>query len=101
MPKEYARPLAEGRLLLLSPFGERVKRATEGTALFRNDFVAALAERVFVAHAAPGGKIEVFCRKVLEWRKPLQTFDAPENAALIVMGARAYPGPSSNTEEKP
>jgi len=92
VPKECTGPLAEGRLLLFSPFGETVKRATEETAFFRNEFVAALADRVFVAHAARGGKTEAFCRKVLDWRKPLLTFDAPDNAALIAMGAQTYSG---------
>lgn len=86
--KECAGPIAEGRLLLLSSFGEKTKRATMKTALSRNEFVAALADRVFVAYAAPGSKTEGFCRRVLEWRKPLLTFDAPDNAALIAMGAR-------------
>ncbi len=86
-PREYAAPLADGRLLLLSPFSEKITRATEKTALFRNVFVAALAERIFVAHAVHGSKTEALCRKVLDWRKPLLTFDVPENAALIESGA--------------
>jgi predicted Rossmann fold nucleotide-binding protein DprA/Smf involved in DNA uptake len=98
VPKECTGPLAEGRLLLLSPFGEKVKRASEKTALFRNDFVAALAERVFVSYATPGRKTEAFCRKVLEWRKQVMTFDSPDNAILFGMGARSYSGPSSITE---
>ena len=89
-PDEYAGPLADGRLLILSPFGEKVTRASEKTALFRNDFVAALAERVFVAHAVRGSKTEALCRKVLEWRKPLLTFDDPENATLIELGASTF-----------
>lgn len=87
VPKECARPLAEGRLLVLSPFGEKVTRATEKTARFRNEFVTALAERVFVAHAVQGSKTEALCRKAFEWRRPLLTFNDPENAALIELGA--------------
>ena len=63
--KEYAEPISEGRLLMLSPFGEKVKRARQDIARFRNEFVAALAEQVFVVYASPGGKIEPFCKKIL------------------------------------
>lgn len=73
---------------MLSPFGERVNRATQQTALSRNEIVAALANRVFVAYAAPGGKTETFCRRVVEWRKPLFTFDDPETTALRSFGAQ-------------
>jgi predicted Rossmann fold nucleotide-binding protein DprA/Smf involved in DNA uptake len=90
IPKDCNSALSEGRLLVLSPFDERVARATEETALFRNEFVAALAERVFVAHAVHESKTEALCRNVLKWRKPLLTFDDPENAALVALGASAF-----------
>ena len=91
LPKEYANALSRGRLLMLSPFGEKIKRADEDTARIRNDFVAALANRVFVAHAASGGKTEKFCRKVIWWRKPLLTFQDPSNIALLNLGALPFP----------
>ena len=53
---EYRTALAEGRLLLLSSFAETVRRATIETAVRRNRFVAALADRVLIAYADPGGK---------------------------------------------
>ena len=92
LPKEYAGPISDGRLLMVSPFGERIKRAREDIARFRNEFVAALADQVFVAYAAPGGKTESFCKKVLGWAKPLLTFDDPINAALLASGAQSYAG---------
>lgn len=101
MPRECADPLAEKRLLLLSPFDGKVKRATESTALFRNEFVAAIADKVFVAYAAPGSKTEAFCKQVLEWRKPLLTFDDSETAALRKLGARPYRGVAAITEDQP
>ncbi len=90
MAKLYAEPLAAGRLLILSPFGEQIRRATQDTARLRNECAAVLADGVFVAYAAPGGKTEAFCRKVLSWGKPLFTFDGPENAWLLAIGARRY-----------
>ena len=92
LPKEYANALSKGRLLMLSPFGEKTKRADEQTARVRNEFVAALADRVFVAHAAPGGKTEKFCRKVIGWRKALLTFKDPSNIALLNLGALPFSG---------
>lgn len=92
LPKEYAEPISKGRLLMVSPFGERIKRARQDIARFRNEFVAALADRVFVVYAAPGGKTESFCKKVLGWGKPLLTFNNPGNAALLASGARPYTG---------
>jgi predicted Rossmann fold nucleotide-binding protein DprA/Smf involved in DNA uptake len=86
VPEEYRAPLEVGRMLLLSPFDERVRRATAQTAQRRNRLVAALAEWVFVAYAAPGGKAEAFCEEILEWGKPLYTFEGNEN--LIEMGAQ-------------
>ena len=92
LPKEYAGPISEGRLLMLSPFGEKVKRARQDIARFRNEFAAALAEQVFVVYAAPGGKIEAFSKKILGWGKSLLTFNCPENASLIASGACPYTG---------
>lgn len=88
IPSEYRRPLRDGRLLLLSPFGATQRRMTEETALTRNLVVAALAKTVLVIHAAPGGKTEAFCREVLAWGKLLHTLASEHNANLIAMGAR-------------
>ena len=45
IPTELRKPLAAGRLLLLSPFDEAERRVTAELAAYRNRFVAALAER--------------------------------------------------------
>jgi predicted Rossmann fold nucleotide-binding protein DprA/Smf involved in DNA uptake len=85
IPKEYHAALEAGRMLLLSPFDERTRRATFQTAQRRNRLVAALAEWVFVAYAAPGGKTEAFCEEINGWGQPLYTLEGNEN--LIQMGA--------------
>jgi len=92
LPKEYSGPISEGRLLLLSPFEERIQRARQDIAVFRNEFVAALADRVFFAYAAPGGKTESFYKKIFGWGKPLLTFNSPANATLLAAGALPYSG---------
>lgn len=87
LPDKISEPVMTGRLLMISSFDERVSRATAATASLRNEFVAALADRVFVAYAAPGSKTEMLCGKVIKWRKPLLTFAGKENNSLISLGA--------------
>src|SRR5216684_7457266 len=55
---EWRAPLQAGRLLLISPFSAAVRRVTRDTAVRRNDFVASLADVLFVAYANPGGGTE-------------------------------------------
>jgi len=74
-------------LLILSPFDDTQTRITAEASVTRNCFVAALAERVFVAYAEPNGKLEALCREVIVWGKPLSTF--AENAHLVALGAKA------------
>ena len=88
LPTAWKAPIAEGRLLLLSPFAEKLRRATTDLARRRNEFVAALADAVFVAHAAPGSKTEQFCHDMLTLGKPLLTLESDENTGLIARGAR-------------
>ncbi len=88
MPSEWKAPLAEGRLLLLSPFAKKLRRITADLAQKRNELVAALADAVFVAHAAPGSKMEQFCHDMLTLGKPLLALESDENTSLIANGAR-------------
>jgi len=89
LPAEWREAISAGRLLLLTAFGDEVKRATAVTAAKRNAFVAALATEVLVAHASPGAKLEQLCRRVADWGKPLWTFDSPNNDHLLEIGAQA------------
>ncbi|MDI6795246.1 MAG: hypothetical protein QME81_20690, partial [bacterium] len=88
MRAEYKQPLEKGRLLFLSPFIEEQRRATVQTASYRNRFVAALADHIFVAYASAGSKIEQFCREVLAWQKPLYTLEGDANIKLMALGAK-------------
>ena len=85
--REYRKPLAEGRLLILSPFAEKQPRPTVAMSLYRNHFVAALADRIFVPYAAPNSKTEKFCQEILAWQKPVCTFESNFNQNLIFRGA--------------
>ena len=80
--------LAEERLLILSIFGEHHRRSTTVLANRRNAFVAALADKICIAHAAADSKILEFAQMIVSWGKPVFTFDTPTNDALFRLGAR-------------
>jgi len=88
VPPEFRKPLEEGRLLLLSPFADTVRRADQESARQRNRFVAALADQIFVGYAAPNSKTEFFCREIIAWRKPLYTLADTVNENLLALGAK-------------
>ena len=54
VPALWRRPLAEGRLLVLSPFAKKDRRVSAVTVPTRNPFVASLAGQILVAHAHAG-----------------------------------------------
>jgi len=87
IPAAYKQPLEQGRMLLLSPFADKERRATVETAILRNRLVAAVAGAIFVAHAEPQSKTERFCCEVLAWQKPLYTLAGHANGHLLTMGA--------------
>ncbi|OGV65461.1 MAG: hypothetical protein A3K19_10255 [Lentisphaerae bacterium RIFOXYB12_FULL_65_16] len=88
VPSDLRKPVADGRLLILAPFPDTVRRATLATSAQCNRFVAGLADAVLVVHAAPGSKTEALGLELLAAGKPLFTLDHPANAALIQAGAR-------------
>ena len=87
LPAAWSAALGDGRLLLLSFFDEAVRRPTAASAAKRNAFVAALADRLLVAHAAPGGKTERLCRDALAGGKRVFTLESSDNAHLVARGA--------------
>ncbi len=89
LPADWKAALAQDRLLLLSPFEEKCRRTTTKRAHMRNEFVAALADILLIAYAAPGGKIERFCQDIRGWGKPLFTLENSANTRLLALGAQA------------
>jgi predicted Rossmann fold nucleotide-binding protein DprA/Smf involved in DNA uptake len=77
---EYRQPLAEGRLLFLSPFEQTVRRITVESSVARNRFVASLADEIFIAYAAPGSKTEALCRELASGCKPFHTLDTDSHS---------------------
>ena len=61
---DWQKPLADGRLLILSCFSGNEHRITSTLAARRNEFVAALADEVWFAHVAPGGQMQRVAQKI-------------------------------------
>lgn len=89
MGKAARKALSEGRLLVLSSFGDEVRRTTASQGILRNDMVAALAEAILVPHASKNGKTWTTVRRALVYGQKLFTFEDETNTDLIASGARA------------
>ena len=83
---------AAGRLLILSPFEPKHKRITAALADARNRFIGALADRVFVAHAAPASRTLALAMALRDCGKPLLTVDDPANETLLGFAAKVQVG---------
>ena len=93
----WKQPLAQGRLLLISPFDDAQMRKTKKLARQRNRFVVDRAAALLVVHAAPGGLTEAAARYALAQSKPVFTLPSPHNAHLIALGAQPVPVPNLPT----
>jgi len=80
--------LTDERLLILSTFESRHNRSTAALANRRNAFVAALADKICIAHAAEDSKTLEFAQMLLTWGKPVFTFETPANEALFQLGVQ-------------
>jgi predicted Rossmann fold nucleotide-binding protein DprA/Smf involved in DNA uptake len=87
VPVAWHRVLSDGRLLVLSPFAANKERITTRLAIQRNEFVADVADRVFIAYAEPTGRTAKLARTVLGRGTQLLTLPAPENRHLLDLGA--------------
>ncbi len=87
-PVDCRPAVADGRLIMVTPFPNTVRHITAQTATERNRLVVDLASAVVVAHAATGSKMEALCRYTLSVGKPLYTFDHPANLAMFEAGAK-------------
>jgi predicted Rossmann fold nucleotide-binding protein DprA/Smf involved in DNA uptake len=64
-----------GRLLILSPFPPKDKRITATLAEARNRFVGALADRIFIPHAAPNSRTLAICDQLKSSGKQIVNAD--------------------------
>jgi predicted Rossmann fold nucleotide-binding protein DprA/Smf involved in DNA uptake len=86
---EFQQALAKNRLLIIAPFESSVIRVTQETANKRNEFMAQIAEEIFVAYAQTHGKVERLVLKWLKKGKKVSTFGVEENSKLMDAGAVA------------
>lgn len=86
---ELTEAIAKNRLLVITPLKSNVVRVTQETANKRNDFMAELADEIFVAYAQPDGNVYRLVIKWLKKGKKVSTFDVPENRVLIEVGVTA------------
>lgn len=108
VPSSWSKAREEGRLLLLSPFPERWRRPTAALCRVRNRLVAALASRILLLHATPGGRLMRVVGEALREGVPVHCPGIAENQDLRMMGAlplelgmRVRPGePSSAAADK-
>ena len=91
IPKGWKKPIAEGRLLLLSFFDDRIRRPTLSIANTRNNYIATLSDRLLIAYAEKGSKTEQLCKDALASGKPVFTLDSPDNAHLVELGVIPIP----------
>jgi predicted Rossmann fold nucleotide-binding protein DprA/Smf involved in DNA uptake len=77
----------KGRVLVLSPFEQNVKRPTAETSQRRNRLVGALATTAFVAYAQPGGMVEAMCREMVSKAQTFFTFASRHTQNLATLGA--------------
>lgn len=89
LPRAWSTAIEEGRMLIVSPFAPGQGRVTLAAASRRNHFAAAVAERVLVGYAEPGGMTEQLCRDLVGWGKPLYTLESPSTVHLVELGADA------------
>ena len=87
VPDTWKIPLAENRLLVLSPFDQSRKRTTAKLAKQRNTFVAALSDELFVIHAQQDTETFRLAVEAIRAGKKIVTIRDEENQALLQVGA--------------
>lgn len=92
LPAAWRAAAAEGRMLLVSRF-EGPRRPTRALSLARNRLVAALAARILLPHAAPGGGLHRIAAEALARGTPVLCLDHPSNRDLVLLGATALDPP--------
>jgi predicted Rossmann fold nucleotide-binding protein DprA/Smf involved in DNA uptake len=86
LPAAWRKPLADGRLLIVSAIAAAQRRPTATLAEQRNRVVATLAQTICVAHATPGSRTERLCVELVAQGKRLYTLELAENVHLVQCG---------------
>lgn len=89
VPVAWQQALSDSRLLVISPFGTHEERITARLAARRNEFVAAIANRILIVYAEPASRTAELVRTILGRGTQLLTLPAPENKHLLEIGAES------------
>ena len=89
---EWKGAVEDGRMLIVSPFAVRQRRATKSVAELRNRFVAAAADKIFFLHASLNSKTIALACELLQEGRDISTFDLKENENLLNAGAEKWSG---------
>jgi predicted Rossmann fold nucleotide-binding protein DprA/Smf involved in DNA uptake len=84
IPAAWRPKLANGLLLVISPFPAYIKRPRPETVLKRNQLVAQLASELLIVHADPGGKVEKVAQDALSNRKVVRWLESQVNEKTIL-----------------
>ncbi len=60
---ELQKPLEEGRLLIITPFGRNIKQASRQRAARRNKMMIELSDSITIGFASAGGQIEYLLKQ--------------------------------------
>ncbi|MBS1503665.1 MAG: DNA-binding protein [Bacteroidetes bacterium] len=61
---EFINPLEQGRLLIITPFEEKITRVTQRTAFIRNRFMIEIADDIAIGHVSVGGQLDELLKDV-------------------------------------
>jgi predicted Rossmann fold nucleotide-binding protein DprA/Smf involved in DNA uptake len=89
VPKELKVALESDRVVLVSPFTSSQKRVDKELAFRRNNFVAELAAKLLIIHAAPSSTTETLALSFAS-KKPVFTLEAPKNTRLLEAGLKSW-----------
>lgn len=96
VPAAWRVSIADGRVLLVSPFDARHRRVTAALAERRNRLVTQLAAAILVLHAGPGSQTEALALLALAAGKPVFVAVPDRAVGLMEAGARSADfGPSN------
>ena len=84
--------LDNGRLTILSPFPDSVRRVTKETAVLRNRVISALADEILIAYAHPNSSTEQLAKEALGWGKSVYTLPNEQNTHLQQQDVYIYKG---------
>lgn len=81
IPKTWKKAIDTGRMLILSPFGEKQKRPTISSAHIRNQLVIEICSKFVIPYADSGSKTERLYREIIDINKPVYTFESSIRSA--------------------